>query len=115
MGRGARRGDANRDRLQQARGHRFVPHGDGQVADAHNHRVGAILVARRGSTPSVHSEVGGDERRADPGASEVDRQDRPLVQLVHVPLILREPSMPEPGTGQKKGAPGLGAPRGRVR
>ena len=72
----ARRGDANRDRLRQARGHRFVPHGDGQVADAHNHRVGAILVARRGSTPSVHSEVGGDERRAILRLKSIARTDR---------------------------------------
>ena len=56
----------------------------GHVADPCDDRLDPLLIARRHGAPCVNRQVGGDERRADLGAAEVDRQDRPIGELVHV-------------------------------
>ena len=60
----------------------------GHLADPGDDRVDPLLVARGHGTSFMHREVGGDQRRADLGATEVDRQDRPIGELVHVAPIL---------------------------
>jgi len=80
----AGRGDADTDRRGQAGSPRIGADLGGNLADPCDDRLDPFLIARRNGTPCVNRQVGGDERRADLGASEVDRQDRPIGELVHV-------------------------------
>ena len=79
----ARRRDADADRIRPAIGASRLPHLDGQLTEpAHDIVDARLVVRRRGATPD-DLQLGGDERRADLGAAEIDRQDRLVGGLVH--------------------------------